>query len=485
MSNNTVIYAYDKICDETHRAKNNDVCRYNMYENIYCHINGEDCSRTFEFIDGKKFTCTITRYDYHVPIDTILKETFNIKRTSVQEAIHNKEKFIYTLSPRYFIKTIGNTDENFLKLLLTQNLIHAINNSICLFIINDMTESSYYTDTHLSTLKALCNEINLKSENVFLFTSNPYNVRCNKYKFNIIHWPYWECAVKRAKKYYLRHEYTHFDVQNINHNAYRFLLLNARPRQHRYFLSYELWKRNNFTFDNICISLDKTTVDTLSSLSPYLIRDNIDNSYQFFNKKYLSQSEQNTLNTFLSTLPLYTEFDKNEILQIEDTFDKINSDRKRNSAGTSNFFKCNHWNTFNMSMYKHCDIHIVTETLAEFKNTNLSSYIFVTEKTYKPIAFKAPFIVVGQPGILRYLKAQGYMTFSELWDESYDDEEDPEIRIYKVIDVIDKILKLPESEYINLITAAKEIAKYNLQIFNRRVSELEYANIVKKFFDFT
>jgi len=134
-----------------------------------------------------------------------------------------------------------------------------------------------------------------------------------------------------------------------------------------------------------------------------------------------------------------------------------------------------------MDMYRNCDIHIVTETIAETRNTTNCAYRFITEKTYKPIAFKAPFIVLGQPGILKFLKTCGYMTFANLWDESYDDEEDPQIRMNKITEVVNKILKLPEEEYNALFMKAKQIAKYNFNVFKTRVPEQPFLDIVKKF----
>lgn len=44
----------------------------------------------------------------------------------------------------------------------------------------------------------------------------------------------------------------------------------------------------------------------------------------------------------------------------------------------------------------------------------------ISEKTYKPMAYYHPFIVVGSEGTLRWIKSQGFETFDNLWDESYD-----------------------------------------------------------------
>lgn len=45
---------------------------------------------------------------------------------------------------------------------------------------------------------------------------------------------------------------------------------------------------------------------------------------------------------------------------------------------------------------------------------------FITEKTFKPMAFFHPFVVVGEPGTLNRLKQIGFETFENLFDEHYD-----------------------------------------------------------------
>jgi hypothetical protein len=46
--------------------------------------------------------------------------------------------------------------------------------------------------------------------------------------------------------------------------------------------------------------------------------------------------------------------------------------------------------------------------------------MFVTEKSYKPLAFFHPTMILGVPGTLEFLKSQGFETFDNLFDESYD-----------------------------------------------------------------
>lgn len=472
----TIIIAYNKLHDSKHPVKKESGCYYNRYANAYTYENGDDVKRQFTFLDGKQFTCTITKYDFFLLLETILSKKFNVQRMLLADAIATNKKFIYALSPRYIIKLLEDKDqENFLKDLLTPDLINNINSGRCLLIISDVSEVSFYTNKHYNKLKLFCDEINLDINKINILTSNSYNIRPLPFNLKVIFWPYFETAVSRAYFFYMRHMYVHFNDSKKQYKKYRLLLLNAKQRQHRYYLCYELWKKNNYTFNNICISLEEVTYEQLLNLSPYLIRDNITDSHRFFERQNITESEQKLLKLFLTKLPLFTEFD------VKDVVEEYEDQHMNNMYTANNFFKYNHWNTFNMDMYRNCDIHIVTETLVDAKNTTDISHFFVTEKTYKPIAFKAPFIILGQPGLLQFLRECGYKTFSELWDESYDIEEDPQIRMEKIIQVVDGILKLPESEYSAIIQKAKQIAKFNFTVFKSRVPEQPCLDLVSSF----
>ena len=69
---------------------------------------------------------------------------------------------------------------------------------------------------------------------------------------------------------------------------------------------------------------------------------------------------------------------------------------------------------FNPEWYNNTYFSIVAETLVD------APEIFVTEKTFKPIAFYHPFVAMAQAGHLKYLRDMGFETFDNLFDESYD-----------------------------------------------------------------
>ena len=58
--------------------------------------------------------------------------------------------------------------------------------------------------------------------------------------------------------------------------------------------------------------------------------------------------------------------------------------------------------------------HVVTETVFYYNKLHL------TEKIFKPIVSKQPFMLLGAPGNLEYLRSYGFKTFDGIIDESYD-----------------------------------------------------------------
>jgi hypothetical protein len=70
--------------------------------------------------------------------------------------------------------------------------------------------------------------------------------------------------------------------------------------------------------------------------------------------------------------------------------------------------------------YDCTEFSVVMETYID----NVNFPRFITEKTYKPLAFFHPFVIIGQPGVLAHLHKLGFETWPELFDESYDSETD-------------------------------------------------------------
>ncbi len=103
-------------------------------------------------------------------------------------------------------------------------------------------------------------------------------------------------------------------------------------------------------------------------------------------------------------------------------------------------------------LWQNAFVNIVTETVTHGN--------FLSEKIWKPIIGKRPFMVVGPPGSLEQLHDWGFKTFSDFWPEEYNyhNENDQ-------IDEICKILSMLDEKSIPRIRAIydemKDVLEYN------------------------
>jgi hypothetical protein len=102
-----------------------------------------------------------------------------------------------------------------------------------------------------------------------------------------------------------------------------------------------------------------------------------------------------------------------------------------------------------------------------YSATNISPG-FITEKVWKAITCKRPFIVAATPYILKDLRKLGYKTFDGLINESYDEIIDDKERLAAIVEEVDRINKLPIEEYKQLIESIKEITDFNHSLYIRQ-----------------
>lgn len=71
--------------------------------------------------------------------------------------------------------------------------------------------------------------------------------------------------------------------------------------------------------------------------------------------------------------------------------------------------------------------------------------LIVSEKSYKPLAFYHPMLIIGRLGALQFLKSQGFETFDNMFNEDYDYETNFEKRIDIVIENLTRLTIEPYS----------------------------------------
>jgi len=111
--------------------------------------------------------------------------------------------------------------------------------------------------------------------------------------------------------------------------------------------------------------------------------------------------------------------------------------------------------------YEKTFISIVTETLDE-KGT-----LFFSEKVWKPLMVGHPFVLYGNRGSLRYLKAVGYKTFNKWIDESYDEENESSKRSEMIADEINKFAKKSLEELKEIRKEMQGVLDHNKDHYNK------------------
>jgi hypothetical protein len=101
---------------------------------------------------------------------------------------------------------------------------------------------------------------------------------------------------------------------------------------------------------------------------------------------------------------------------------------------------------------------------------------FLSEKIFKCIAMKHPFILASAPDTLKYLKELGYKTFSGLIDESYDLETDDATRAIKIIDEVKRLCNLNKKELENFLIESRKICDYNYNIMKNKTVFIQGTN---------
>lgn len=213
-----------------------------------------------------------------------------------------------------------------------------------------------------------------------------------------------------------------------------FLCFQRRYNDHRLVLFLEMYRKG--MLDNFYMSMDGTQPESgrsFESNANYLAQRRPE--FKFTEKEILDAK---------SCLPL-----------ILDTTDFSSYPMEETQFSTEHY-------------YENSLINIISETFF------FSEEIHLTEKTFKPIAFKQPFIMMGAKGTLQHLKDLGFKTFSEFWDESYDNQNDSN-RMMSIFKIIDDISNWSQEQKIQFTHDVKPVLEFNCKHFHTmKHQELEH-----------
>jgi len=142
----------------------------------------------------------------------------------------------------------------------------------------------------------------------------------------------------------------------------------------------------------------------------------------------------------------------------DDRLDSINLDLKETTPYTST--------KLNLPLYFNSYIDIVS--MAKFKESG----VYLDEKIYKSLVCMKPFIVLGQYKTLDVLKEYGFQTFSDIIDESYDNEKDYVKRFEMISSELNRISLLSINEVDKLYWKVEGVLIHNSNHLRKYINKI-------------
>lgn len=116
---------------------------------------------------------------------------------------------------------------------------------------------------------------------------------------------------------------------------------------------------------------------------------------------------------------------------------------------------------------------LINETIFYGKSLNHCGHIptqFLTEKTFKVIAAKHPFILAQRPGILQSLRDDGYKTFHPYIDESYDNIDNDADRLIAIMEEVGRLSTYTAEQWLTFQANVEPIVRHNFALLLSKTS---------------
>jgi len=260
-------------------------------------------------------------------------------------------------------------------------------------------------------------------ENVFTVSGDYYKPSQPKYFLpeNILYFPYFAYKTSQLNL-----------PEKVEYkNKKKFILPIYSPRPARRYLLHYLDKANLLDLGHVSCTREETLLfdDSLNGAQWILPAEEVKQVYESTLKLVPA-----TENNFSPTEPLV--LDRNNI-QVSESWN--HSDLMSTLT----------------DFYRSSDFVISPESSVNFVGRGTEPTGFITEKTFIPIMLNMPFVIHGEKHSLKSLQDQGYETFYNYIDESYDNADDIYTRTTRLIDTVNNMC------YIEDWNMIKDIVEHN------------------------
>jgi hypothetical protein len=314
---------------------------------------------------------------------------------------------------------------------LSEKQLSAMRKKKC-FLLLDQSHEGYHTNWLFDWFSDCCTQYNVSPTQIIYVTGNlgvieEYANWCNEHpdKEHMCVIPniqfeefIYDTAEKQVEIIPTSDKQIEYKIQNIN-NIKIYNAFQKRSRPHRIWLFSKLYENNLIDHG-------------INSMNAFSYR----NSY--YEGKML---DVELYNSVIKLLPMYPRTD------LDDNF----KDGFQGPLGGLFERDLNHQATLDSW------VSVISE--ASFAENTC----FISEKTFKPIATRHPFIMYGNKHSLQYLRTLGYKTFDGFIDESYDDLESWE-RLDAIIKILKDIRDMPDEKKIQWFSSMKDILDHNFKV---------------------
>jgi len=244
-----------------------------------------------------------------------------------------------------------------------------------------------------------------------------------------------------------------------------FICANSRIRPHRYHLVYELYRNDLLKHGYVsCQSFDSWVAQFPSER----FQENIDIITKKLQRDNVNVAE---FMTFYNTLPYNI-----DMLNDENAGENLSSSwiahHPKSLGRISQNDQLNHISTY----YERAVMDIITESNRSDKNVN-----FLSEKTFRTIMHKMPFIISGDRGIHNELTRHGFKLYDMLFDYSFDTYDSYIDRNIAIISQLKKYCNMPIEDFYNrtIQDDVQEVIEHNYKVLESNSIWNEFANKLK------
>ena len=256
-----------------------------------------------------------------------------------------------------------------------------------------------------------------------------------------------------------------FDLAGDNYTVYVKSSKVTRPYKHIHYNNLFQYTKECYIDSDLCAKVDLKPTKHFLFMSyrdsiPRMLMNTFFHINNLVDDNYISHNrfkEQSTLSTSSKLSLIRTIFKSTKNFDFE-SFVKYGFLRQTLDDPSDKSEATHSYDLHRLYSSKTC-FEIVAETCVAHNK------LCITEKTFKPILSKSVFLLMGNPRSINLLKSLGFKTFSDIIDESYDNEEIFYKRFLMIFDEVKKLCSLDVTSLHKKLEAMNEIVEYNYNHF--------------------